>query len=94
MMKKKEHESLWIQHAAFFDLITQSLAQDTAESKPTVKLNVVLPTTGLKKYPQTVLRYRFKSLHKGKTQQRSTASDSIIQFIPDSTECTSPISFS
>lgn len=47
MMQKKEHESLRMQHAAFFDLITQSLAEDIAGSKPTLKLKVVLYTTEL-----------------------------------------------
>lgn len=95
MMQKKEHESLGMQHAAFFDLITQSLAEDIVGSKRNCETKGGFAhNRTLKKYPKTVLQYRFKTLHKDKTQKRSTASDSIIQLIPDSTECTSPISFS
>lgn len=47
----------------------------------------------LRKYLQTALQHRWNVLCKSRTQQRSTASNTIVQLTPNTTECTRPVHF-
>lgn len=59
------------------------------------QLEVFLSTSStLKKYLKAALQHRYQLLHKGRTQQRTTASNSIVELIPNTTECTGPSTFS
>lgn len=53
----------------------------------------VSTSSTLRKYLQTALQHRWKVLRKGRTQQRSTASNTIVQLTHNTTECTSPVHF-
>lgn len=57
-------------------------------------LEVFLSTSStLKKYLKAALQHRYQVLHKGRTQQRTTASNSIVELIPNTTECTGWVHF-
>jgi len=58
------------------------------------QLEAFLSTSStLKKYLKAALKHRCKVLRKCRTQQRSTARNSIVQLTPNTTDCTNPVHF-